>query len=152
VTVADADRGQFLLGRTIVGSVLLPVPVLGKPFRSSSGTAEYNKLVYGQSGVEDQILAAGAELYWNFGMAGVAGGYLLLGWVVRRLDERSRNSSDALATYTYCYIGVWVALCVINSLSVLAQILAYFLWPAYVMMLLRRRRPGGSPRVGETPA
>jgi hypothetical protein len=151
VTVAEADRGQFLVGRTIVGSVMLPVPVLGKPFRSSSGPAEYNKLIYGQSGIEDQILAAGAELYWNFGMAGVVGGYLLLGWAVRRLDERSKTSSDALGTYTYCYIGVWVALSVVNSLSVLAQILVYFLWPAYVMMLLRRRRSGDSPRAGETP-
>jgi hypothetical protein len=152
VTIADTDHRSFLLGKSIVGSIMLPVPILGKPFRSSSGTVEYNALVYGRAGVADQILAVGAELYWNFGMAGVVGGYLLLGWVVRRLDERSKKSSDALATYTYCYIGVWVAMSVINSLSVLAQILAYFLWPVYVMMLLRRRRPGGSPRVGETPA
>jgi hypothetical protein len=152
VTIADTAHRSFVLGKTIVGSIMLPVPILGKPFRSSSGPVEYNALVYGRGGVDDQILAVGAELYWNFGMAGVAGGYLLLGWAVRRLDERSKKSSDALATYTYCYIGVWVALSVINSLSVLAQILVYFLWPVYVMMLLRRRRPGGSPRAGETPA
>jgi hypothetical protein len=149
VTIADADRRQFLLGKTIVGSLLLPVPVLGKPFRSSSGPAEYNELVYDQPGVADQILAAGAELYWNFGVVGVVGGYLLLGWVVRRLDERSRVTSDPLETYTYCFLGVWFVLVTINSLSVLAQILVYFLWPAYVTILLRRRRAPQSLQAGK---
>ena len=149
VTVADADRRQFLLGRTIVGSVMLPVPILGKPFRSSSGTTEYNALVYGQSGVQDQILAVGAELYWNFGVPGVVAGYLLLGWVVRRLDERSRVASDPLETYTFCFMGVWFVLSVINSISVLAQILVYFLWPAYVTMLVRRRRAPARLQAGD---
>lgn len=152
VTIVAADRGQFLLGRTIVGSVMLPVPVLGKPFRSSSGPAVYNELVYGQTGVEDQILAAGAELYWNFGVAGVAAGYLLLGWVVRRLDERSRVTSDPLETYTFCFLGAWFVLAMINSISVLMQILVYFLWPTYVTILLRRRRePQSMQAAKDTP-
>jgi hypothetical protein len=149
VIISDADRRQFLLGKTIVGSVMLPVPILGKPFRSSSGPAEYNELVYGQSGVADQILAAGAELYWNFGVAGVAAGYLLIGWVVRRMDERSKVTSDPLETYTFCLMGIWIVLALINSISVLAQILVYFLWPAYLTMLVRRRSAPARLQAGD---
>jgi len=152
VAIADTDRGRFLLGETIVGSIMLPVPVLGKPFRSSSGPVRYNALVYRQGNVADQILATGAELYWNFGVAGIAVGYALLGWIVRRFNERSREASDALATYTYSYIGVWLALSAINSLSVMAQVLVYFLWPAYVTMLLRHRQARHGPVEGPAPS
>lgn len=137
--VQDVDTAGLRHGETLVGSVLLPVPVLGRPFRVDSGPKAYNQLIYGESGIEDQILGFGAELYWNFGVPAVILGYLVLGLAVRRLDDLAARARDPLACYSWSYCGIWVALISINSLSVLAQIVVYFFWPVLVMWFLARR-------------
>jgi hypothetical protein len=138
LTVAEVDRGGMLMGHTLLGSLLQPVPVLGKPFRADSGVARYNELIYHRTGIADQNLAFGAELYWNFGLAGVALGYVLLGLLVRRLDDRATVAADPLATYSWSYCGVWVALLTINSISVVDQAAVYFSWPILVMRVVDR--------------
>ena len=59
----------------------------------------YNELIYGYGNI-DQILGFGAELYWNFGIPGIVVGYFLLGFAVRRFDDRVEVAPDALASYT----------------------------------------------------
>ena len=138
--VNDANHGGgFQLGSTIPGSILLPAPVIGEPVRAASGPNRYNELIYGDTKVTDQILAYGAEMYWNFGEFGVLAGGILLGLSVRYLDTRSR-AGDPLVTYTYAYIGLWVALLVINSLSITSQAIIYFMPPAFITIFFFGRR------------
>lgn len=144
LTVQDADRFGLRDGRTLLGSALLPVPVLGRPFRTESGPTAYNELVYGRADTADQILGFGAELYWNLGLPGLALGYAILGGVVRRFDDLVGDAPDPLAAYTWSYAGVWVALLVINSLSVIAQIAVYFAWPIIAVLLLARLGVSGA--------
>jgi hypothetical protein len=148
VVVQEVDQTGIRHGESIVNSAMYPVPVLGKPFRSASGPTLYNELVYGQPGIIDQILGFGAELYWNFGIPGVVVGYFLLGFAIRRFDDRVEAAPDALASYSWSYCGTWVALTAINSISVLAQIISYYFWPIFAMFvvayLARSRTLAGS--------
>jgi hypothetical protein len=144
----DVDQNGTRHGETIVGSTLFTVPVLGKPFRDSDGSTAYNELIYGKPDINDQILGFGPELYWNFGIPGVAAGYVLLGFAVRRFDDRVDTAPDPLASYSWSYCGTWVSLLVINSISVLSQIVVYFFWPIFAMSfvayLARSRSVAGS--------
>lgn len=136
VIVQEVDRTGVRHSETIVNSAMFPVPVLGKPFRNGSGPTVYNELIYGTPDISDQILGFGAELYWNFGIPGIVVGYFLLGFAVRRFDDRVEAAPDALASYSWSYCGTWVALSVINSISVLAQIIIYFFWPVFAMFVV----------------
>ena len=136
VVVQEVDRTGMRHGESIVSSAMYPVPVLGKPFRAHSGPTMYNELIYGQPDIDDQILGFGAELYWNFGIPGIVVGYFLLGFAVRRFDDRVEVAPDALASYSWSYCGIWVALLAINSISVLAQIITYFFWPIFAMFVV----------------
>ena len=134
IIVQEVDRTGH--GDSIVSSVMFPVPTLGKPFRNTSGPIVYNELIYGEPDITDQNLGFVAELYWNFGIPGIVVGYFLLGFAVRRFDDRIEVAPDALASYTWSYCGIWVALLVIHSISVLAQIITYFFWPAFAMFII----------------
>jgi hypothetical protein len=136
VVVQEVDRTGMRHGESIVSSAMFPVPVLGKSFRNASGPTVYNELIYGRPDISDQILGFGAELYWNFGIPGIVVGYFLLGFAVRRFDDRVEAAPDALASYSWSYCGTWVALLAINSISVLAQIITYFFWPVFAMFVV----------------
>lgn len=133
VVVQEVDRSGTREGDSVIGSALYPVPALGKSFRNDSAPVEYNALIYGEPEIIDQILGFGAELYWNFGIPGIVVGYFLLGLAVRRFDDCVEAAPDPLAAYNWSYCGTWVALLVINSISILAQIVVYFFWPIFVM-------------------
>ena len=134
--VQEVDQTGTRHDESIVSSALFPMPVLGKPFRENSGATVYNELIYGQPGIDDQVLGFGPELYWNFGVLGIVGGYLLFGFAVRRFDDRVEAAADPLASYSWSYCGIWVALLVINSVTVLAQIVIYFFWPIFTMFFI----------------
>src|SRR6185503_16852135 len=136
VIVQEVDQNGTLHDESIVGSALYPLPVLGKPFRNASGPTVYNELIYGQPDILDQILGFGPELYWNFGIPGIVVGYFLLGFALRRFDDRVAVAPDPLAAYSWSYCGTWVALLAINSISVLAQIITYFFWPVFAMFVV----------------
>jgi hypothetical protein len=136
VVVQEVDRTGMRHGESIVSSALYPLPKLGKSFRNTSGPTAYNELIYGKPDIIDQILGFGTELYWNFGIPGIVVGYFLLGFAVRRFDDRVEVAPDALASYSWSYCGTWVALLVINSISVLAQIIIYFFWPVFAMFVV----------------
>ena len=136
VVIQEVDRTGMRHGDSIVSSVMFPVPVLGKPFRDTSGPTLYNELIYGEPDIRDQNLPLGAELYWNFGVPGIIVGYFLLGFALRRLDDRVKIAPDALASFTWSYCGIWTALLVIHSISVLAQMVVYFFWPMITMVVV----------------
>lgn len=148
VIVQEVDRTGTRHDQSIINSTLHTLPVLGKPFRDGSGSTVYNELIYGQPDIHDQILGFGAELYWNFGVPGLVVGYFLLGFAVRRFDERVAAAPDPLSSYSWSYCGAWVALLVINSIAVLAQIVIYFFWPIFAfhaaVYLARSRLLSGS--------
>jgi hypothetical protein len=145
IIVQEVDRNGTRPGNSVVSSALYPVPVLGKAFRHDSAPVEYNELIYGEPEIIDQILGLGAELYWNFGIPGIVVGYVLLGLAVRRFDDLIDAAPDPLAAYNWSYCGTWVAFMVINSISILSQIVVYFFWPIFVMSavgyLARSRLP-----------
>ncbi|MEJ3652821.1 hypothetical protein WEH80_07530 [Actinomycetes bacterium KLBMP 9759] len=149
VVIAETEASGFHGGATLVGSALLPVPILGKPYRAGSGPVLYNEMLYGRSGITDQNIVFGAELYWNGGVLAVVAGYLLLGVAIRRLDDLVAGALDPLAAYTWTYCGLWTATLVINSLSVLAQIVVYFMPPIVLVVLVarlyRKRMPEAQP-------
>lgn len=136
--IQEVDRSGMRPGESVAGSAMYPVPVLGKPFRDTSGDTAYNELIYGEPDISDQILGFGPELYWSFGVPGIAAGYFLLGFAIRRFDDRVAAAPDALASYSWSYCGIWVALLAINSISVLAQIVIYFFGPMFAMFAMAR--------------
>ena len=73
-------------GKVLVSSALAPVPILGKPFRDNSGTAIYNRLIYGMLDSEDQIAPFQGEAFLDFHLAGVLAGFCLLGWIAFKLQ------------------------------------------------------------------
>jgi hypothetical protein len=56
---------KLYYGSTLIASVLSPVPRLGRSFRGSNGTTLYNNLIYGDLGVQDQVLPLQGELFIN---------------------------------------------------------------------------------------
>jgi hypothetical protein len=134
----EQTKGEDLhLGRTLFSSVLYPLPVLGKPFRDSSGVHFYNRLVYGRSGIVDQIIPAAGELFLNFHLPGVAAFFGLLGLVVQRIERRFETASTAFTAAAFFHIGMWVSFAIAGSVAVVSQILIYMFWPLYGYFGLR---------------
>ena len=73
-------------GRVIASSALAPLPILGKPFRESSGNAIYNRFIYGTLDVQDQIAPFQGETFLDFHLPGLLVGFGLLGWLAFRLQ------------------------------------------------------------------
>ena len=128
-------------GGVMVSSVLSPVPVLGKAVPSGSGTAIYNRLIYGTSEIQDQVVPFQGELLMDFHLAGVLAGYVLLGWVIHRLQGQFEWSASSLDRYIWQYTAVWASFLIFGSVSVVSQILLYFFWPPAVPMRWRRFFP-----------
>jgi hypothetical protein len=123
---------ELQYGKTLVSSVLSPVPRLGRPFRSSSGVNIYNRLIYGSDTV-DQVLPFQAELFLNFDLPAVILGYLLLGWAVQRLQREFVRAPTLLQRFAWQYVATWVGFLVIGTLSVLSQVSIYLFLPLYVL-------------------
>jgi hypothetical protein len=136
----SSDYARHLYwGTTLAASAILPVPVLGKPFRSYSGVTIYNQMIYGNiTTLEgDQIFPFAAELFFNLHVFGVVAGYAALGVVIWRLQHAFEHAPNAIETFIWQYAGVWATFLVQGSLAVLSQILIYFFWPIYVYYVLR---------------
>jgi hypothetical protein len=128
------------LGRVLVSSALSPMPIFGKPFRENSGTAIYNRLVYGMVDVEDQIAPFQGEAYLDFQLAGVLGGFCLLGWIAFKLQTAFARSQSFFEMFIWQYFSVWAFFLIIGSLSVVSQIFIYSCWPFYLYFIYRRLR------------
>jgi hypothetical protein len=128
--------GTLYWGRTLVGSALFPVPILGKPFRESSGVVLFNRLVYVNESV-DQIIPFTGELFLNFHVLGVIGGFGLLGWGIVVLQEKFRRSSCALDAYICFFAALWLSSLIFSSVAAVGQIFIYMFWPIYGYLLFK---------------
>jgi hypothetical protein len=99
---------DLLYGRSLVASLLYPVPVLGKPFRDDSGVSIYNRLIYGNSETIDQVMPFEAEVLINFGVIGVLVSFCLLGVLLHRLQSRFDSSRSAVDTLVTLYFSIWL--------------------------------------------
>ncbi|HYP13741.1 MAG TPA: hypothetical protein VEQ63_07445, partial [Bryobacteraceae bacterium] len=125
-------------GSTLIASALAPVPVVGRDFRYSSGTAIYNYMIYGSTTSADQVVPFSGELLMNFHLPGVLVGFALLGACLAWVHGLFRSSSSAADTYFCQYTGIWLSFLITGSLLVLAQIAFYMCLPMYVWLAIRQ--------------
>jgi hypothetical protein len=130
-------------GRTLLSSALSPIPRLGRAFRTTSGTAIYNHLIYGErSSIADQVAPFEGELFLDFALAGVLAGFLCLAFAFRLLQGKFERSTSAFAAFAWQYGAIWLGFLVIGSLAVVSQIAIYFFWPIVVFGLLSAASSG----------
>ncbi len=140
--MTEAERIPPRWGGALVSGIASPIPIVGKPFRETSGTGLYNHWIYGTSDVRDQVIPFAGELFIDFRIAGVVIGFLLLGAIVARLQVGFVRSETALGAFVSQYVGMWLAFPIIGSAEVVSQIFVYFMLPVYVSIgygLLRSR-------------
>ncbi|MEW5956405.1 MAG: O-antigen polysaccharide polymerase Wzy [Chloroflexota bacterium] len=126
------SNSKIYWGSTLLSSVLYPLPMLGKSFRSTSGVMLYNALIYstGNSGARDQVLPYIAEFFINFHLPGVIIGYMLLGYVLARLQHSFETAHTTFDAYGWFYMGIWLLFP--GSVPVTSQVCIYLLWPFYI--------------------
>jgi hypothetical protein len=133
---AAGSHERFSPG-VLLGSLLSPVPILGKGFRDMSGPAVYNRLIYGNVDVVDQIIPFEAEVYLCLGPAGLVGAFVAIGLIIGRMQRSFDRAPSAVHAYVLQFTATWVAFLVQGSLAAVAQIFIYFFWPIYGYALLR---------------
>jgi len=132
----ESLEGTFYYGKTLLPSLVYPIPVLGKPFREISGPGIFNGLIYGDSDNVDQVIPLAGELYVNFHLAGVVLGSALLGWALAWMQGRFVAAPTAVESYAWLMMALWTVFP--GSLSVMSQIYLYSFWPIYVYFAARR--------------
>jgi hypothetical protein len=126
-------------GKTVASSAMYSVPILGGPFRSSSGTVVYNRLIYGSGVSLDQVVPFQGELFLDFTFPGVLAAYLGLGFVVSRVQRSFERSRTAFGAFASQYGAIWLGFLVFGSLAVVSQVVIYFFGPVAVYAALRTR-------------
>jgi O-antigen polysaccharide polymerase Wzy len=119
-------------GRTLLPSLVEPLPVLGRTFRNSSGPVIYNEMIYGTTDIFDQIIPFSGEMFLNFGFLGVIAGFCFLGIVAHRLQRGFESAPSLFEAYIWQYAAIWVLFLTIGSISVVSQVCFYFAWPIYL--------------------
>jgi hypothetical protein len=134
--VIDSLEGTLYYGRTLLPSLVYPIPVLGKPFRDASGTVVFNAWIYGDTESFDQILPLNGELYMNFHLVGVILGNVLLGWALAWLQRKFMAAPVPVESYAWLLMALWTMYP--GSLLVTSQIYIYSFWPIYGYFLAKR--------------
>jgi hypothetical protein len=130
-------------GSLLLSSLLYPVPVLGKRFRPQSAVTLYNEMISGPIDSVDQVIPFEGELYWSGGIAGVAAGFVLLGFLLAGLQAGFDAARGAFQTYAYQYSAIWATFLVVGSLEVVSQIVVYFFWPIFTFAAVHALRLRG---------
>lgn len=139
-------------GSTLVSSVISPIPVLGRTFRDTSGTALYNYMIYGSTVSQDQIVPFSGELLMNFHLPGVFAGFLALGACLAWVHRKFRDSLSPVDSYFFQYSGMWLTFLITGSLAVISQIAIYMCLPMYAWFLVRRTMIRKRSRFAFSPA
>jgi hypothetical protein len=132
----DSLEGKLYYGETLLPSLVYPIPVLGKPYRDTSGTVIFNELIYGNTESLDQIIPLSAELYMNFHLAGVVLGNVVLGCLLVWLQGRFAAAPNPVESYAWLLIALWTVFP--GSVSVTSQIYVYSFWPIYSYFMAKR--------------
>lgn len=136
--VAERRQELFTPG-LLVGSLLSPIPILGKRFRDASGPAVYNRLIYGSVEAADQIIPFEAEVYLCLGPVGLLFAFVGIGLVIGHLQRAFSRAASSFDAYALQFTAMWVAFLVQGSLAAVAQVFVFFFWPIYVYALYRHR-------------
>lgn len=130
-------------GKTLIYSILSPIPVLGKQFRDENGQAVYNRLIYGNVDVSDQVIPFYFELFVNFHLPGIALGYAILGYIVCRFHAAFNRGimESAVQGYMLFSLSFWFSAVVAHSIGVVAQ-MCVFVFPAPLIVLIAMRTLG----------
>jgi hypothetical protein len=142
----ESLEGEFFYGKTLLPSLVYPVPVLGKPYREISGPGIFNELIYGDTNNLDQIIPLDGELYINFHLAGVVLGYVLLGCFLAWLQGKFLAAPNPLESYAWLMMALWTVFP--GSLAVASQIYVYSFWPIYVYFMVKSFRSWNSAMAG----
>ena len=124
-------------GKSLLASLMWPVPVLGKSFRANSSVAIYNSMVYGNTRTIDQPVPFAGELFINLHLAGVILGYAVLGCLVGRVQHAFENTASSLGTFSLQYVAIWLCYAIHTSAMVVSQMFIYFCLPIYGLVLLK---------------
>lgn len=125
-------------GKTLVPSLVYPVPILGKPFRDTSAVAIYNNLIYNDPNTVDQIVPFQGELFINFHIIGVLMGYVVLAKIAATLQRKFERSRTTFEAYGWFFISLWTLFLITGSLAVTSQMYVFFFWPLYLYALWTR--------------
>jgi hypothetical protein len=131
----ESLEGKFYYGRTLLPSLVYPIPVLGKPYRDTSGTGIFNELIYGDTDSVDQIIPLDGELYINFHLAGVVLGNVLLGCFLAWLQGKCVGAPNPVESYAWLMMALWTVFP--SSLAVTSQMYVYSFWPIYSYFLVK---------------
>ena len=142
----ESLEGTFYYGKTLLPSLIYPVPVLGRPFREQSGPVLFNELIYGSADSLDQIIPLDGELYINLHLFGVAMGGALLGAYLAWLQGKFVSAPSPVESYAWLMIALWTVFP--GSLSVASQIYVYSFWPIYVYFAVKTLRAWKGAVVG----
>ena len=132
----ESLEGRLYYGKTLLPSLVYPIPVLGKPFRDISGPVIFNELIYGETDTLDQVIPLAGELYMNFHLIGVIAGSALLGCVLARMQGKFVTAPNPVESYAWLMMALWTVFP--GSLSVASQIYVYSFWPIYAYFAARR--------------
>lgn len=142
----ESLEGKFYYGKTLLPSLVYPIPVLGKPYRDTSGTGIFNELIYGDTESVDQVIPLDGELYINFHLAGVVLGNVLLGCVLAWLQGKFVGASNPVESYAWLMMALWTVFP--GSLPVTSQIYVYSFWPIYLYFVVKSFWSWNSGMVG----
>ncbi|HZP35433.1 MAG TPA: hypothetical protein VFE48_02960 [Methylomirabilota bacterium] len=132
----ESVEGTLYYGKTLIPSLIYPVPVLGKPFREMSGPVLFNELIYGNTDTLDQIIPMDGELFINFHLVGVVLGGALLGFIMAWMQGRFVSAPNPVESYAWLLIALWTVFP--GSLSVASQIYVYSFWPIYAYFAFKK--------------
>lgn len=142
----ESLEGKFYYGKTLLPSLVYPIPVLGRPYRDTSGTGIFNELIYGDTESVDQVIPLDGELYINLHLAGVVLGNVLLGCFLAWLQGKFVGAPNPVESYAWLMMALWTVFP--GSLPVTSQIYVYSFWPIYLYFVVKSVWSWSSGMVG----
>ncbi len=133
-----ASALEIMLTRdpTLANSFLAAIPGLGRSWRPGSGPLIYNEALYGSGGAVDQILPAFVEAQASAPWVAPILLFIGAGILLRRFEPTAQSS--IAQSYFGWYVCIWISSLYVFSVSVVMQIVVFFLWPAVFYWAWRR--------------